>query len=67
MYETEVINDEEVAVYKIYEAPKWVGHWIINPSFKIASVKKPTVIHRFFCKHLLGWQWSDDRLDNSVS
>jgi hypothetical protein len=62
MVDTDLINDEEVAIYKFHEQPKWVGHWIINPQFKVSATKKPSAIHRYFTKLLLGWEWSDDKL-----
>lgn len=48
--------------YTFLQEPDYVGHWIINPHFKIASIKKPNMIHRYFNKLLLGWEWSDDKL-----
>ena len=58
--ESDLIYAEKM--YQFHQQPAWVGHWIINPQFKVASTKKPNWIHRYFSKLLLGWEWSDDKL-----
>ena len=59
---TQIINDEEVSTISFWEQPKYVGHWKITPNFFVSSTKKPSKIHIYFSKKLLGWERSDDKL-----
>jgi hypothetical protein len=31
----------------------------VEGSFRIMFINKPSRIHRFFCRILIGWYWSD--------
>lgn len=59
---TEIINNEEVSTISMWQQPDYVGHWKITPNFFVASIKKPSKVHIYFSKLLLGWEWSDDKL-----
>lgn len=59
---TQVINDEEVSTISMWKQPEYVGHWKITPNFFVASTKKPSRVHIYFSKLLLGWEWSDDKV-----
>lgn len=41
-----------------YQAPKYFGSWRLpSANFYLGTLNKPRWIHRFFMKHLLGWEW----------
>lgn len=51
--------------FKINEIkmPIYVGSYQITSeanSMRFMFVKKPNIIHRFFCRILLGWVWIDN-------
>jgi len=42
--------------------PTWsrtppVGHWSVQPHWRVATQARPNWIRRFFCWALLGWTW----------
>lgn len=41
--------------------PKQAGSYKIGKSFHIFFENKPNVIHRYFTKLLLGWEWKDQK------
>ncbi len=52
---------------KFREIPKHVGSYMIggdtiDTSIQFHFQKKPSWIHRTFCKLLLGWTWSDKKI-----
>lgn len=56
----EYVSDKPL--YTIRQDPEYVGHWKITPNFFVSATKKPSRIHIYFTKLLLGWVWSDDKL-----
>jgi hypothetical protein len=36
------------------------GRGSVENSMRFMFVKKPNIIHRFFCRILLGWVWIDN-------
>lgn len=37
-----------------------VGYYIVNgANARLRITVRPSIIHRFFCKVLLGWYWED--------
>jgi hypothetical protein len=53
-----VMRANEIPHIKV---PKQVGSYKVGKSFHIFFEKKPNVVHRFFTKLFLGWQWQDQK------
>jgi hypothetical protein len=42
------------------KSPTYVGVYRIGKELSFSFMIKPSLIHRFFSKLLLGWQWIDN-------
>ena len=38
-----------------------VGYYLLGETARMYLSKKPSLIHRTFCRLLLGWKWRDSR------
>ena len=54
-----VMRSEEVYP-RLIKKQKQVGSYRIGKSFHVFFEKKPSQIHRFFTRILLGWKWVDN-------
>ncbi len=43
------------------EQPKYAGCYELDNNIHFNIKKKPKLIHRLFCKWLLGWEWIDEK------
>lgn len=37
----------------------YVGGWIVASGIQFNTTKKPFFLHRWFCRILLGWKWTN--------
>jgi len=67
--ETEVKNDDIYDMFlranevyqNVIKNPKQAGYYRIGKNFDIFFEKKPSVLHIFFTKVLLGWTWFESK------
>ena len=62
----QVENSTQNGNEKTIKQPIHVGGYVVTGKGRLENslifkfVRKPNIIHRFFCKVLLGWIWVDD-------
>ena len=64
MEETQTFEQLTAKEKTLIQTPKTVGGYDItggSTGYIIFNMtKKPNVVHRFFCRLLLGWKWTDE-------
>ena len=59
--ETKMMNElPKNKIFIMNEPPKPVGCWELNKYVRFYVPFKPNIIHRFFTKLLLGWEWIEE-------
>lgn len=46
--------------FTIFSPPEYAGCWsVANGHFKVYALERPSRLHRFMNKFLIGWEWVD--------